>query len=754
MLNKWVVFLMGVTLLFLGCSDPITQKSASFFKIESINDFLLRDSQGQSFSLESYGETKFFVFVSHLRGCPITRRMYPRLLQMSSLFSNQGVVFRYINSSELDSSEDLEKESEQYNVGLPILMDKSQQISKMLGFLSSNEVVVVDPKTKSIIYRGAIDDSQDYSGPKDSSVKNYLQEAIEAALRQKPVASSPPHVLKGCALTYREIGVELKGGPIPEMVLLDNQFSSFDFERFLWADKLILVSLDAGCPRRSEVVQAIEEMANEFHSEKEIVFRYLNVSLNKGVEEFVTPGTLGKLQIPILDDPGFQMVKSIGFEKSYEVAVVDISERKVVFKGEIRSLPHYLASSLSIVRNPLLWLNLKTIGRRHPLEIASCPIDFLPSAPIDFASVKIILDKKCNTCHDNLAQPHFNDYASVRGWSQMIKKSILIQQMPPTKYRVTPDSPLRVYPQDLERHEIQTVVKWVDQLSTAGKANTSSSVLVPHKPPMAKKTFQLKLSGNETMISREYEDFIVFQDPRPLDRDVIFSEFSVRGVSEDIQHLIIYNLEKPFDQYKTLEEMDLARLDLVYSSSFDENQSIKLASNLVHKFKKGSYLVFRIYFRDSSFVRVPSLELSFFRARDVTLPMKILKTGVFRRRDFQLKPGEVKTLRRKRVMSQDLEIVSFLPHMHTRGQDFKLYLRRKGQKQDQLLFYIPYYNMKQGSFLNLREPLKIRKGDALVIEGTYSNTPYQASNPNPNEWVFGGNRLKDDEAFAIRFEYY
>jgi hypothetical protein len=84
---------------------------------------------------------------------------------------------------------------------LPILMDDSQIVSEELGLTKASEVVVLDPKAKTVVYRGAINDTLEEGSKARRASKPYLADALTAVLagNEVAVASVPA---KGDAITF------------------------------------------------------------------------------------------------------------------------------------------------------------------------------------------------------------------------------------------------------------------------------------------------------------------------------------------------------------------------------------------------------------------------------------------------------------------------------------------------------------------------------------------------------------------------
>jgi hypothetical protein len=86
---------------------------------------------------------------------------------------------------------------------LPILVDETQLIGEALGADRTADIFVVNPKDWHVVYRGPMDDRLSYGTQKPVAGKNYLTDALDAALAGKPVAVAKAEAL-GCLVNLPE----------------------------------------------------------------------------------------------------------------------------------------------------------------------------------------------------------------------------------------------------------------------------------------------------------------------------------------------------------------------------------------------------------------------------------------------------------------------------------------------------------------------------------------------------------------------
>ncbi len=80
-----------------------------------------------------------------------------------------------LNSTPSDKREAIVAEAQAYGYNLPILMDTNQLVGEQLGVTRTAEVIIIDPKTWKIMYRGPIDDKVTYERQKAAADHTWAQ---------------------------------------------------------------------------------------------------------------------------------------------------------------------------------------------------------------------------------------------------------------------------------------------------------------------------------------------------------------------------------------------------------------------------------------------------------------------------------------------------------------------------------------------------------------------------------------------------
>lgn len=170
--------------------------------IEYVDNFVLLDQDGVSHELYYNEDASAIVLMVQGNGCPIVRNAWADFKTVRDEFEGKGVKFVMLNANPQDSRKDIAGEREKFGYDVPILKDEAQLIAASLGITRTAEVLVIDPKTWKIAYRGPVNDRLGYGRQRAQASENYLSDALSAVTSGAPV-STPAIAAKGCVVNMR-----------------------------------------------------------------------------------------------------------------------------------------------------------------------------------------------------------------------------------------------------------------------------------------------------------------------------------------------------------------------------------------------------------------------------------------------------------------------------------------------------------------------------------------------------------------------
>ena len=170
---------------------------------DKVDNFKLLDHTGLMHELYYLRDKKAVVLMVHGNGCPIARNGLHTYNDLRDKYEAQDVAFLMINSNLQDNRKSIAKEAEEFSIEFPILVDETQLIGESLGIERTADAYVIDPSTWKIKYRGALDDRLGYETQKVAAKHNYVADALDAVLNNKPVELAAVEA-KGCIVNLPE----------------------------------------------------------------------------------------------------------------------------------------------------------------------------------------------------------------------------------------------------------------------------------------------------------------------------------------------------------------------------------------------------------------------------------------------------------------------------------------------------------------------------------------------------------------------
>ncbi len=95
------------------------------------------------------------------------------------------------------------------------------------------------------------------------------------------------------------------------------------------------------------------------------------------------------------------------------------------------------------------------------------------------------------------------------------------------------------------------------------------------------------------------------------------------------------------------------------------------------------------------------------------------------------------------VLPEDARVLSFLPHMHLRGKDFKYTITKPGEPS-QIALSVPAYDFGWQTYYTLAEPMNLPKGTRVDCLAHFDNSESNPYNPDPNQLVRWGEQTFEE----------
>jgi mono/diheme cytochrome c family protein/peroxiredoxin len=164
-----------------------------------VADWELPRPDGPTWSLARDGRDARVVVVLFLgTQCPINNLYLPAVADLHKKYGPKGVLFVGINSNQQDDPAAVARHAREYGLPFVVLKDARAKVADRFAAARTPEAFVLD-ETRTVRYRGRIDDRYDKGVQRPQATRHDLADAIDAVLTGQTVAH-PVTEAAGCPI--------------------------------------------------------------------------------------------------------------------------------------------------------------------------------------------------------------------------------------------------------------------------------------------------------------------------------------------------------------------------------------------------------------------------------------------------------------------------------------------------------------------------------------------------------------------------
>lgn len=172
-LSKFILSIAIALVFFLSVAACANNPS-----VEKINNFTLKDYNGEKHSLSDYKDSKAIVIIFVATECPISNAYNTRMENLYKEYNPKNIAFLGINSNKAESVEMIKEHAEKNGLTFTILKDQNNVIADEFDASFTPEVYVLN-SNNDILYHGRIDNSRNETDVKSKDLENALNEILE-----------------------------------------------------------------------------------------------------------------------------------------------------------------------------------------------------------------------------------------------------------------------------------------------------------------------------------------------------------------------------------------------------------------------------------------------------------------------------------------------------------------------------------------------------------------------------------------------
>jgi hypothetical protein len=385
-----------------------------------------------------------------------------------------------------------------------------------------------------------------------------------------------------------------------------------------------------------------------------------------------------------------------------------------------------------------------------------------------------ILNNHCVTCHrpGNIAPMSLVTYKDVQPWARWIREKVVSRQMPP--WHADPRYGEFANARTLSQQDIDKIVAWVDQGAKEGDPkDLPPAPQFPDNWKIGQPDVVLTMPEEYTLGTDGVDKYMYFRIPTNFKEDRWIQAVEFRPGNPKVVHHAVVFIETPD---KTLFEKGPSSIELMdgtitrvrpdvpvvndgcrteQNTTRGNNDSEILSvyapgrepdiwpTGTAKKIPAGSNIIFQMHYSKlpgKSEKDRTSIALTFAKGS----VERMVGTRSITNSLFLIPPGaDNHEVTACWTFQRDIQVLSFMPHMHVRGKDMKYEVVYPDGRRETLLS-VPRYSFHWQTLYTLKLPLAIPGGTRFVVTAHFDNSSMNMHNPDPTKAIRHGSSTYDE----------
>ncbi|MFO0893215.1 MAG: peroxiredoxin, partial [Isosphaeraceae bacterium] len=352
------------------------------------------------------------------------------------------------------------------------------------------------------------------------------------------------------------------------------------------------------------------------------------------------------------------------------------------------------------------------------------------------AAARIIQDR-CQSCHrpGQVGPFPLVSYDDVRKHAAMIAEVVDNRRMPP--WHADPRYGRFANDRSLSARERATLLAWVEQGAPLGDpAQVPPARSFPEGWTIGKPDVVIDTPQSYTVPAQGVVEYVRLRVPAVFKEDRWIQAAEARPGDRSVVHHIIGYVDD--HRSKRGGPGSLAHLCGYAPGDMPSVYSPGTAKLI----PAGADLIFEIHYTPIGKVRTDRSSIGLIFAKE-PVTREAFTVGIAES-GFLIPPHQDNVpVSSSLTFDQDVRLLSFMPHMHLRGKDFKYTIVRPG-KAPEVILSVPAYDFGWQSYYTLAEPISLPRGTRIDCLAHYDNSDRNPSNPDPSRTVRWGDQTFEE----------
>jgi peroxiredoxin len=544
---------------------------------------------------------------------------------------------------------------------------------------------------------------------------------------------------------------ETKAPPtVKPFTLTGSDGKEWSFAAHKDAKAIAVVFLGTECPVNNQYLPELARL-HKTYAAKSVVLVGINSNVHDTATRVRSHAEANALPFPVLKDTGNVVADDFGAKRTPEAFVLS-PKGEVLYRGRIDDQIGIGFRRKTVGRHDLAEALDETLdGKAVSVATTEAPGCLIARAikpkadgAVTFTKhVAKVLQNRCQECHrtGQVAPMPLVSFEDAVSWSEMIREVVSEGRMPP--WHADPKHGKFSNDRSMPKEDRDTLLAWIKDGCPKGDAKDM---------PAAKKWEDGWMIGKPDLILQmptayevpaempkggvKYQKFIV---PTNFAEDRWIERAETRpGAREVVHHIIIYVVDAKGKRPSPGDGIGNGFL----TSYAPGDSPLILQPGQAKKLPKGAVLVFQMHYTPDGVKRTDRSSVALTFAKEE--PKVEVRTRAITQQLFLIPPGanNVEVVS-SAEFKQDVELLTFFPHMHVRGKDFKYVVQVPGRKEETVLS-VPRYDFNWQANYRLTEPMKLPKGTKIRCTAHFDNSKDNPNNPDPTKWVRWGEQTWEE----------
>ena len=586
------------------------------------------------------------------------------------------------------------------------------------------------------------------------------------ASKTKSKSAPPPVRQSPRVLNARDHGV---GQMVPDLSFKDHRGTSHKLSSFSKRRAVVIAMTSTSCPLSKQYLPTLSKLAAAY-SQRGITWVLVNpITTDKPADIKTAAATVEGNALYVQDSDG-ALAKAVGALTTTDVVVLDAA-RTVIFHGAIDD-QYGLGYALDAPKHSYLAAAVDAfLANKQPgvaaTDAPGCTLGLLePGSATVTATyhnrISRIVQANCIECHrdDGVAPFALTTYADVKSHAAMIKQVVEAGTMPPwfAKSQNSANDQPSKYPslwandRSLSVAEQKDLCDWASGTKPEGdKRDAPRPVSFPDgwligKPDAVfefPQPVQIKATGK-----MPYENVVIQTN---LDEDKWVQAIEVRpGNRSVVHHMVVFLLAADKKRATASEEAADERFGF-WAMYVPGNSTFVYPDGFAKGLPKGANLRCQVHYTTTGTATTDRSRIGVIYAKRP--PKEEVRVVGLCNPRMSIPPGAENHREEASIrLPYDIQVLSYLPHMHLRGKACR-YRLATAKGETRILLDVPRYDFNWQLLYRYSEPLTLSRGDTIKFSAWYDNSASNPANPDPTQTVRWGKQT-DDEMHLGYVEYF